>query len=99
VNNTTTNATSIKLFIYSPDRTTVVSEQVSGVSVLAGQTATVLVSYAAPSNASLGIYHIDYELYDANGIIIQPQAETDSGRFVVSNPPSDAYFISDGGNF
>jgi len=33
---------------------------------------------------SLGICHVDYQLYDAKSTMIQPTAETDSGRFVVS---------------
>jgi sugar lactone lactonase YvrE len=86
-NVTTTDAASVKLYIYNPDRTIALSTQLSSVSIPAGSSAQFVTQYASPATASLGIYHIDYELYDSTGAIIQPQAETDSGRFVVSNPP------------
>ena len=94
-NVTTTDAGSIKFLIYNPDRTTVVSEQFLAVSIPAGFSSQLITHYASPITASLGIYHIDYELYDAASNIIQPQSETDSGRFVVSNPPSNPYQSSD----
>lgn len=90
INLTTIDAASAKLLVYNPDRTTVVSEQTASVNVPVGSSSQLLTAYSSLLADSLGIYHIDYELYDINGIIIQPQAETDSGRFVVSNPPSNA---------
>lgn len=90
-NNTTTDAASVKLFIYDPNRTTLVSEQLSAVSIPAGQSAIIPVSYTSSSTLALGINHIDYTLLDSAGNIIQPQAETDSGRFVVSNPLGNPY--------
>jgi hypothetical protein len=86
-NATLTDAPSAKLLTYSPDRSTLLLEQNVSLSIPAGQSATIPVTYATTSSSALGIYHIDYTLYDVSGTIIQPQAETDSGRFVVSNPP------------
>ena len=85
-NNMANDASSIKLLIYNPDRATLLSEQTVNISIPAGQSATIPVTYTTAQNSDLGIYHIDYILYDSSGTIIQPQAETDSGRFVVSNP-------------
>jgi hypothetical protein len=86
-NNTTNDASSLKFLIYNPDRATLLSEQSISASIAAGQTVTIPVTYAATQTSALGIYHIDYLLYDSSGKTIQPQAETDSGRFAVSNPP------------
>ena len=90
-NYTTSNASSLKFLIYNPDRTTVLSERSVAASIPAGQSATTPATYTTAPSSTLGIYHIDYILYDSSGTIIQPQAETDSGRFVVSNPPSSQY--------
>jgi hypothetical protein len=81
-NSTATDATSIKLQIYNPDRTTLLNEQTLSLPIPAGQPASTAVAWQAPVDASLGIYHIDYILLDSAGNVIQPQAETDSGRFV-----------------
>jgi len=86
-NSTATDAASIKLQTWNPDRSTLLLEQAVSISIPAGQSLVSNVTWQAPPNAPLGIYHIDYILLDAAGNIIQPQAETDSGRFVVSNPP------------
>jgi hypothetical protein len=90
-NDATADAASAKLLIYNPDKSVLLSEQTTNVSIPVGQTNTVLVSYPSLPTSSFGIYHIDYELYDTNGDIIQPQSETDSGRFVVTNPPANPY--------
>jgi len=86
-----TQTSSIKLLIYDPDRQTLLSEQTQAIDLPAGSVASIQIMYASLSNSPPGIYHIDYELYDANGNIIQPQAETDSGRFAISNPPVFGY--------
>jgi len=91
INNTTNDASSVKLLIYNPDRTTLLSEQSVSSSVPAGQSITIPVTYTTNQGSPLGIFHIDYILYDSSGTIIQPQAETDSGRFVVSNPATNPY--------
>jgi sugar lactone lactonase YvrE len=86
-NYTDTNATSVKLSFLDPSRK-VTSEQTLSLSIAAGQSASIPVSFNSIPTSALGIYHIDYALLDAQGNVIQPQAETDSGRFVVSNPPT-----------
>jgi tripartite motif-containing protein 71 len=90
-NNTTSDASSLKILVYNPDRTTLLSERSVSAPVPAGQSTTIPVTYATTTGSALGIYHIDYVLYDSSGTIIQPQAETDSGRFAVSNPPANPY--------
>ncbi len=87
-NSTATDTASVKLQIYNPDRTTLLSEQTVSLPVPAGQSAETAVAYQTAAGSQLGIYHIDYLLLDAQGNVIQPQAETDSGRFVVKNPPT-----------
>jgi len=47
-NVTTTDAASIKFLIYNPDRTTVVSEQLSSVSISAGFFSPIRTQYASP---------------------------------------------------
>lgn len=86
-----TDASSVKVRIYTPDRSTLLSEQVIPVSIAVGQTEAVTVDYQSTSSSFLGIYHIDYILYDSVGNIIQPQSEPETGRFVVSNPPINPY--------
>ncbi|MGQ9655226.1 MAG: hypothetical protein ACUVXD_14285 [Thermodesulfobacteriota bacterium] len=34
---------------------------------------------------------MDYVLMDADGAVVQPQSETESGRFVVADPPPPGY--------
>ncbi|HJW30639.1 MAG TPA: hypothetical protein VJ508_15505, partial [Saprospiraceae bacterium] len=90
-NSTTSDSSSLKILIYNPDRTTVFSEQTMSVPIPAGQTVTIPVTCATGLDSALGVYHIDYRLLDGQSSIIQPQAETDSGRFVVSNPAPSEY--------
>ncbi len=90
-----TNAASEQFLIYSPDRSTLLSTQAANVSIVNGQSATATVAYQSASTDPLGIYHIDYVLLDSAGNIIQPAAETDSGRFAVSNPPANSYVSPD----
>ncbi|MDI6753649.1 MAG: hypothetical protein QME78_04555 [Thermodesulfobacteriota bacterium] len=85
-NSTDSETSSIKFTILDPSRK-VISEQTQNVSVPPAQSATVAVSYTSVPAALLGIYRIDYTLLDRAGKVVQPRAETDSGRFVVSNPP------------
>lgn len=88
-NSTTTDAASVRFLVYNPDRTSYVQVPSENLTIPAGQTAATSIFYIASDDSPLGIYHIDYILLDAQGEMIQPQAETDSGRFVVSNPPSN----------
>ena len=89
-NNTDTDASQVKLLILDPDRN-IITEQTVNTAVPAGGTAAIPVTYTTAGTAPLGIWHVDYELLDSSGNIIQPEAETDSGRFVVSNPPENPY--------
>lgn len=91
-NFTDTSASAVKFIILDPSRTAISTQQ-SATSVPAGQAVTIPVSYTSSSTASLGIYHVDYILLDAQGNIIQPQAETDSGRFAESNLSVNKNFV------
>ena len=86
-NNLDSDAASTKLKIYTPDRSTLLAEQTIAGHVPASESTVISTQFTIPGNGSLGIYHADYVLLDAQGAIVQPQTETDSGRFVVSNPP------------
>ncbi len=90
------DATSIRFTILDPSRK-VVNEQTHSISIPAGRSLTIPITYMTTSTSTLGIYHVDYTLLDGQGKIIQPQAETDSGRFVVSNPVSNPYKSPDFG--
>lgn len=88
-NSSSTEAATVKLQIFTPDRATLLAEQTVSLSIQAGMSAQLPVTWQSVAKSTLGIYHIDYLLLDASGTIIQPQAETDSGRFVVSKPPTN----------
>ena len=90
-NHTDTDAASAKLLIYSPDRSVLASEETISGPVPAHGSTQVAMQFAAAANAQRGIYHVDYMLLDSQGAMVQPQTETDSGRFVVSEPPSNPY--------
>lgn len=83
-NRATCVAESIRVFVYNPDRSILLSEQVVKRSLRPGSSTQVLMQYSALLAAPLGICHVDYQLYDAKSTMIQPTAETDSGRFAVS---------------
>ncbi len=93
-NATSTDASSVKLLIYNPDRSALLSEQTVNVSIPAGQSVAIPVTYTTTPTSALGIFHIDYAVYGSSGNMIQSQAETDSGRFVISNPPKSPSQIS-----
>ncbi|NWF51912.1 MAG: hypothetical protein HXY47_02400, partial [Nitrospirae bacterium] len=90
-NISTEDATSIKFLIHDPDRKNLLKEETVSVFIPSGSSTYFATQYIAPQTAPLGIYHIDYELYDAYGILIQPETETDSGRFVISKQLSNPY--------
>jgi hypothetical protein len=85
-NTSTTDAASVKVSIYDPDRKTAVNEEVFPVPVAAGASAELTVDHAA---TALGIYHVDYSLLDAQNEPIWPRVEMDAARFAVSNPPGN----------
>lgn len=80
-----TNASSVKMTVLSPSGT-VVKEDVQSMALSAGQLSSISYVFASQANTALGIYRIDYTLLDGQGNILQAEAETDSGRFAVSNP-------------
>jgi hypothetical protein len=86
-NNTSNEAVFVKYSIYNPDRTKLLKKKILLKSIPPGQNITLPLSYVTKSDSPLGIHHIDYTLLDWKLTTIQPQAEADSGRFAVSNPP------------
>ena len=89
-------ASKVKILWLDPDRN-IYFEEERLVSIPPGEEITIPVSHAfsgIPDN-KLGIWHIDYILYDSEGNEIQPQAETDSGRFILSRPPTELFEVSD----
>ena len=89
-NDQLTEAAAVKVRVLNPDKSTVLAEQTTSLSISAGQTADVSVPFSVPVT-TLGIYHTDYLLLDAKGNTLQPQREADSGRFVVSKRPTNQY--------
>jgi len=90
-NFTDIHASSARVIVYSPDRSAPLAEHTITLSLYPGQSAPISISYQTTLNSPTGIYHVDYALYDYAQNIIQPQAETDSGRFVVANPLANPY--------
>ncbi len=86
INGTDQDASGVRISVYSPDRGALLSEYALNTSLPSTLSSPIPVSYISSTGSALGIYHIDYTLLDAQGNIIQPQAETDSGRFAVNNP-------------
>lgn len=80
----------VKITVSDPDRNVMFEETVAFV-LTARDIAELPFSFNTLTNAVFGIWHVDYTFLDANGNIIQPQAETDSGRFAVSNPTANPY--------
>jgi uncharacterized repeat protein (TIGR01451 family) len=105
------NATQVRVKIYDPDRKNIVYEMPVEVNLPPGETTSVSTSYTAGTNSSLGIYHTLYDLtgggiwnydddddpntYQMVNWLIGDLTEPSSGRFVVSNPPSNPYKSSD----
>ena len=85
-NFTDVDTTSIKITVLDPSRK-VVNEKTQNISIGPNQSLTIPFTHTSTTTSTLGVYHIDYTLLDSQGNIIQPQAETDSGRFAVSKPP------------
>ncbi len=84
-NNTETPASKTKLMVYTPDRKTVIYETESGVSLNAGESATISVNFTLPAlqTKDYGICHVDYELYNTENELIQLPTKGDSGRFSI----------------
>jgi len=60
-----------KVTILDPSRK-IIGEQTHVVSVPAGQSAAIPVTYTTTQDSPLGIYHIDYILYDSSGKLSAP---------------------------
>lgn len=90
-NNTTADVASAILLLYDPSRGNLVETKTITIALPSGQKVKIPYSYTTASNSPLGIWHIDYLLYDDTGNIISSNVTFDSGRFVVSSPPSDPY--------
>ena len=91
VNRSGREASSVKLLVYDPGRGHLVLEDVRPLSLGPRMSAHVPFSFVTSSGSPLGVYHVDYVLMDADGAVVQPQSETDSGRFVVADPPPPGY--------
>jgi hypothetical protein len=74
----------VRLRAYSPDRKRLFFESETGLSLEPSQEAQVPLSFPLPAvtASEYGIGHVDYELYDAEGNIVQLATEADSGRLV-----------------
>ena len=84
VNNLTSeSAANIKYYVYDPDRKNLLQEVMTSQSLAPGESLTIPFTYTTQLTSPLGIYHIDYELYDSAGNILQPRAESNSGRYAV----------------
>jgi hypothetical protein len=62
----------------------VLGQQTAIANVTAGHEASIPFSYLTTTASPLGIWHVNYELLDGAGNIIQPEEETNSGRFALS---------------
>ena len=85
-NNMDSNASSVKLRIYNPTRSLLLSEHIIAGSVPASESTIFVTQFTIPGNGEPGIYRADYVLLDTQGDIIQPQTENDFSRFVVNKP-------------
>jgi hypothetical protein len=84
-NDTESPAAKVKIKVLSPDRKKVLYESEQAVALAAGGSVSMPVSFsvAYSTAASYGIAHTDYELYDADGKLLQMASEADSGRFAL----------------
>jgi streptogramin lyase/uncharacterized membrane protein len=80
-------AVSTKMEIYPPGRSALYAEQIIAGQVPSHESTVIGTQLALPLNGALGVYQVDYVLLDAQGNIIQPSTEADSGRFILANPP------------
>ncbi|GEM_PF-6090400 len=78
-------ASKVKLLWLTPDRSRVVYEEEKEVNLPPGGSTTLPVSHTFDASeipdSDLGIWHLDYQLYDSDGNLIQPERETPTGRF------------------
>jgi hypothetical protein len=88
-NNTESLASKVKLLVYTLDKKTVLYETEQGISLSPGTESEIPITFtlAAPQDNHLGIYHTDYELYDAEDNLVQMETESNSGRFALYKTP------------
>lgn len=89
VNRSPFAAATAHVVVSDPDRSAILLTQDVPVALGGGGTVTVPVGVSVPANAAVGIYHVDYLLFDAAGLLVQARTEADSGRFAVTNFPTE----------
>ncbi|MCP4148843.1 MAG: hypothetical protein GY757_13940, partial [bacterium] len=84
-NNTETQASKVKLTVYSPNRQIVLHEEDQNISLDQNQNTAVPINFTLPSlgHTAYGICHVYYELYDSDDQLLQWRTESDSGRFAL----------------
>ncbi len=84
-NTTETPAAKIKLRVSTADRTRVLYEIEEALALDGGAETTLPINFDLPvlTSKEYGICHTDYELYDAEGNLLQMASEADSGRLFV----------------
>ena len=78
-------ASMVKLKVYTPDRKTVLYETEASLTLAAGSEGVIPVGFnlgATLTSGQYGLCHTDYELYDAEGNLLQMATEADSVRLM-----------------
>jgi len=90
-NNTESSASNVKLVVYTPDRKILMYETEASIGLNQDETTEIPVTFTFTlpqlEITHFGIYHTFYELYDAEGNLVQMQTESDSGRFAIYKTP------------
>ena len=94
-----TGADQMQVLVMTPDRQTLVTQTTQAVSIPGHSEADVAVSVSLPALSRYGIFHADYRLLASNPTSgqeeeIQPQGESDSGRFVIESTGSTRQALS-----
>lgn len=86
-NYTKRRAAGAKLMVYTPDRETKMYQTGLNTAPRPGKTIKTEIAFTLPAltEKDCGIGHVDYELYDAKGRLIQLPVESPGGRFAVYN--------------
>ncbi len=82
----TGNAASVKILIKGPNRARPIAEQVSPLTIKAGESQTIPFKYSVSANLQPGIHHLEYILLDEKGLAVSSLAETLEGRFYLASP-------------
>jgi N-acetylmuramoyl-L-alanine amidase len=74
-----------KIKALSPDRKIVLYESEQSLTLTAGAEGDMPISFSVAYTSAVlyGICHVDYELYDAGGNLLQMMSEADTGRFAL----------------